>query len=312
MAPVSAAKWCIINTTIHYVPLLDLVPSQGRKQSTSEWVFWNNTQTVCPGEIWRGKLQLVFHPSVAKLAFEIDCLQWREPRYCHRWVDIRKSRIHRLSCSQEKRKQLILNRKEERYLMKARETSCLSPLTKKRQKEWVCEIMCRPKNNVSIAVLIVPLYPEWFLQSRKSCFRVKRENTIRRPASMKKYFFTTKEMWTMRRGVRIASPSSSCIQIRDLRSHWVQPWHFIDDRLKTVKRLAQGHAWNCIVFILWIANGRWRRAKEIMLQFTQRLPIRKMVIIMVPTFTYLATRITIKPRNIYIAYTMFPKARIIF
>lgn len=32
-------------------------------------------------------------------------------------------------------------------------------------KITLCEIICRPKNNVSIAFLIVPFYPEWFFQS---------------------------------------------------------------------------------------------------------------------------------------------------
>ena len=137
----------------------------------------------------------------------------------------------------------------------------------------------------------------------------KGENTIWRPASMKKYSFTTKEMKTMIGSIHTASRSSSCIQIRDLRSHWVQPWHFIDDRLKTGKSHAQGYAWNCVLFIPWIAS-KWQmeRAKENLLQFTQRFPIRKMVIIMVPKFTYLEMHIIRNPRNIW----TFPKARIIF
>lgn len=90
MAPMSAAKWCIINTTMHYPQLLDLVPSRGRKQSTFEWVFWNNTQAVCMGKIWREKLKLVFHPTVSKLSFETDNREWRGPMSHHHGVGIRK------------------------------------------------------------------------------------------------------------------------------------------------------------------------------------------------------------------------------
>lgn len=102
MAPISASKWCIINTTMHYPQLLDLVPSQGRKQSTFEWVFWNNTQTVCMGKIWRGKLKLVFHPTVSKLSFETDNHEWHGPMSHHHGVGIRKSRVFRLSSGWEK------------------------------------------------------------------------------------------------------------------------------------------------------------------------------------------------------------------
>lgn len=52
------------------------------------------------------------------------------------------------------------------------------------QRERVCEIMCKPTNNVSTTFLIVLLYPECCLQNLKSCCRVKRENTILKPASM--------------------------------------------------------------------------------------------------------------------------------
>lgn len=53
--------------------------------------------------------------------------------------------------------------------------------------------------------------------------------------------------------------------------------------LKIVQWLAQGHAWSCILFIVWITNGKWRRTNEIMLSFTWRLPIKKM---MIPKSTY--------------------------
>ena len=117
----------------------------------------------------------------SKLAFEIDNLEWREPQCHHHWLDIRKSRVHRFHSARKKETELILNRKEKRCLMKAREINCLNSLMKKRQREWVCEIMCKPKNNVSI-MLIVLFYPDVFLLSLKPCFR---GNTVLRPASMR-------------------------------------------------------------------------------------------------------------------------------
>lgn len=151
MVPVSAEKWCIINTTMHYLQFLDLVPSKGRKQSTCEWIFWNNTQAVSIGKIWRGKLKLAFHATVSKLSFETDNCEWRGPVSHHHRVGIRKKRVFGLSSAWEKGNRVYLEQERgKRYLMKAKETSCPNPLRKKRQREWVCWIKHRPKNNVSI------------------------------------------------------------------------------------------------------------------------------------------------------------------
>lgn len=108
MVPVSAEKWCIINTTMHYLQFLDLVPSKGRKQSTCEWIFWNNTQAVSIGKIWRGKLKLAFHATVSKLSFETDNCEWRGPVSHHHRVGIRKKRIFGLSSAWEKGNRVYL------------------------------------------------------------------------------------------------------------------------------------------------------------------------------------------------------------
>lgn len=108
MVPVSAEKWCIINTTMHYLQFLDLVPSKGRKQSTCEWIFWNNTQAVSIGKIWRGKLKLAFHATVSKLSFETDNCEWRGPVSHHHRVGIRKKRVFGLSSAWEKGNRVYL------------------------------------------------------------------------------------------------------------------------------------------------------------------------------------------------------------
>lgn len=108
MVPVSAKKWCIINTTMHYLQFLDLVPSKGRKQSTCEWIFWNNTQAVSIGKIWRGKLKLAFHATVSKLSFETDNCEWRGPVSHHHRVGIRKKRVFGLSSAWEKGNRVYL------------------------------------------------------------------------------------------------------------------------------------------------------------------------------------------------------------
>lgn len=109
MVPVSAEKWCIINTTMHYLQFLDLVPSKGRKQSTCEWIFWNNTQAVSIGKIWRGKLKLAFHATVSKLSFETDNCEWRGPVSHHHRVGIQKKRVFGLSSAWEKGNRVYLD-----------------------------------------------------------------------------------------------------------------------------------------------------------------------------------------------------------
>lgn len=259
MATVSAAKWCIINTTIHYVPLLDLVPSQGRKQSTFEWVFWNNTQTVCIGEIWRGKFKLLFHPTVSKLLFfETDYLEWCEPLYHHRWVDIRKHSVHRLSSSQEKGNRAYFEQEGKKIFDESQRNKLPKSFDKVETKGM--SLWNNVETHFSIMFLIMiescfnhvfncPFYPEHLLQSPKPSFTMKRESIVLRRASIKWYFWGTEENESSRKGMmwgrhtwlhlwqlsphgtKPETPGAS----GDLRSHWVHPWHFIDDRLKTVK-----------------------------------------------------------------------------
>lgn len=71
--------------------------------------------------------------------------------------------------------------------------------------------------------------------------------------------------------------------------------------LKIVQWLAQGHAWSCILFIVWITNGKWRRTNEIMLSFTWRLPIKKM---MIPKSTYVPVCNIRNLRKIYIQHLL--------
>lgn len=183
MAPVSAAKWCIINTTIHYVPLLDLVPSQGRKQSTFQWVFWNNTQKVVLERSEKENWHSVFIP-VSELAFEIDNWEHREPWLHHSWGNIRKIRVHRLSSNQEKGNRAP-SELEGKMVFDEHQRSKL-PKSFDKEETKGSEFM-KYTSNVSTKFLIASFYPEYFLQSLKSCFRAKRGNTIWRVASVKEY-----------------------------------------------------------------------------------------------------------------------------
>lgn len=129
MALLSAAKLCIINTTIHYVPLLDLVPIQGRKQYTFESVFWNNRQCVlerCEEENW----SLFFHPSSLKHPLKLTIWSDVNPGSTIIGFISGSTGYTGFHLARKKETELILNRKRKRYLMKARDTSCLNPLTR--------------------------------------------------------------------------------------------------------------------------------------------------------------------------------------
>lgn len=122
----------------------------------------------------RGKLKLVFHPSVSKLAFEIGNLEWHEPRFTITGLISGKAEYESFHLAWE-RETAYSEQEGKKIFDESHRNELPKSFDKEETKRMVCEIMCRPKNKVSTTFLIVVFYPECFLQSWKFCFRVKRE-----------------------------------------------------------------------------------------------------------------------------------------
>lgn len=171
------------------------------------------------------KWNLVFIPQSPNYPLKLTI--WNDVNLCTTIIGLiwGRAKYTGFHLARKKEAEFILNRKEKkRYLMKAKETSCPNPLTKKRQKEWVFEIMFRPKNNVSIIFLIVSFHPEHFFFAKK-IWNLTLEwikKLYFKDCLMKWYFLGTKEnesyekgmAWGMYTWLHLWQLPATCIQIR--------------------------------------------------------------------------------------------------